>query len=215
MFNFDTGALYNKWTANWRAAQDPKTGDLPYTAPNYQDQGGGGPMWSGFCVTLPWQIYLQYGDKRVLETNYPTMQKWLAFVETKTVDNVLEHYLSYGMQHAAVEFPGRLGDPAARRAAGHLPRSAEHPVHQQPALPLHASTDVQDRRHPGQEGGRGEVRRRGRHAPADASRTLLRRRKGSLRGRRTAVSGLPAAGGRGSAGAARSRVRRTWSRPSW
>ena len=42
LFNFDTGGLYTKWASNWRDAQAP-TGDLPYTAPNYQDQGGGGP----------------------------------------------------------------------------------------------------------------------------------------------------------------------------
>ena len=53
LFNFDTGGLYSRWAANWRDAQDPQTGDLPYTAPHYPDQGGGGPMWSGFVVTIP------------------------------------------------------------------------------------------------------------------------------------------------------------------
>jgi alpha-L-rhamnosidase len=115
MFNFGVGALYNKWTADWRAAQDPNTGDLPYTAPNYPDQGGGGPMWSGFCVTLPWQLYLQYGDKRILEVSYPTMQKWIAFLETKTVDHVLEFYKSYGMSMPQWNF---LGDWVAPRSAG-------------------------------------------------------------------------------------------------
>ncbi len=124
MFNFGTGALYNKWTADWRAAQDPKTGDLPYTAPNYQDQGGGGPMWSGFCVTLPWQLYLQYGDRRILETNYPTMQKWLAFVQTKTVNNVLEYYKSYGMNMPQWNF---LGDWVTPRRAGQPDISRDPP----------------------------------------------------------------------------------------
>lgn len=121
MFNFSTGALYSKWAADWRAAQDPKTGDLPYTAPNYQDQGGGGPMWSGFIVTLPWQIYLQYGDRRIIETSYPHIQKWLAFVESKTAGGVLQFYKSYGMRMAQWNFlgdwvsprhPGRKEDPA-------------------------------------------------------------------------------------------------------
>ena len=67
--NFDTGGLYNRWAANWRDAQDAQSGDLPYTAPNYPDQGGGGPMWSGFVVTMPWQVYLTYGDKGILEIN--------------------------------------------------------------------------------------------------------------------------------------------------
>jgi alpha-L-rhamnosidase len=98
MFNFDVGGLYSKWSANWRDAQDPKTGDLPYTAPAYPDQGGGGPMWSGFSITLPWQLYLQYGDQRILETSYPTMQRFLGFLDTKTVDHVLEPYVSYGIR---------------------------------------------------------------------------------------------------------------------
>jgi hypothetical protein len=98
LFNFDAGGLYNRWAANWRDAQDPTTGDLPYTAPNYPDQGGGGPMWSGFVVTMPWQVYLTYGDKRILETNYPMMQKWLAFAESKTRDHILEPYVSIGIR---------------------------------------------------------------------------------------------------------------------
>jgi len=115
MFSFATGALYNKWTADWRAAQHPETGDLPYTAPHYQDQGGGGPMWSGFCVTLPWQLYLQYGDQRVLETNYPAIQKWLAFAESKTQGHILKFYKSYGMSMPQWNY---LGDWVAPRRAG-------------------------------------------------------------------------------------------------
>ena len=84
MYNFDVGGLYSKWSANWRDAQNPQTGDLPYTAPNYQDQGGGGPMWSGFSIAMPWQLYVQYGDKRILETSYPNIEKLLAFWDTKT-----------------------------------------------------------------------------------------------------------------------------------
>ena len=115
MFNFATGGLYNRWSADWRAAQDPETGDLPYTAPNYQDQGGGGPMWSGFCVTLPWQLYVQYGDRRALETNYRTIQRWLDFAGSKTSGGVLKFYKSYGMSMPQWNF---LGDWVTPRRPG-------------------------------------------------------------------------------------------------
>jgi alpha-L-rhamnosidase len=116
LFNFDTGALYRRWLANWRDAQNPQTGDLPYTAPNYPEQGGGGPMWSDIVVTTPWQVYLNYGDKRVLETNYPTIQRWLAFAETKTKDHILEPYVSFGIHDPKWNF---LGDwVAPRRSNG-------------------------------------------------------------------------------------------------
>jgi alpha-L-rhamnosidase len=115
LFNFDTGALYNRWAQNWRDAQAPD-GDLPYTAPNYQDQGGGGPMWCGFVVTMPWQLYLTYGDKRALETNYPMIRKWLDFAESKTVNHVLEPYNSYGMKMTQWNYLGDWVTP--RRSEG-------------------------------------------------------------------------------------------------
>ena len=115
LFNFDTGGLYNRWAANWRDAQDPQSGDLPYTAPNYPDEGGGGPMWSGFVVTMPWQVYLNYGDKGILETNYPMIRKWLAFADSKTRDNILEPYLSVGMSIAIWNYLGDWVTPGQKQ----------------------------------------------------------------------------------------------------
>jgi alpha-L-rhamnosidase len=87
MTNFDTAAFYTKWLEDWRDVQRPD-GDLPYTAPTYS--GGGGPAWSGICVTLPWQVYLHFGDRRILEQCYPTMQRWIAFLDTKAKGNLLQ-----------------------------------------------------------------------------------------------------------------------------
>ncbi|MEN6451884.1 MAG: family 78 glycoside hydrolase catalytic domain [Thermoguttaceae bacterium] len=87
LMNFGMGAFYTKWLGDWRDVQRPD-GSLPHTAPTRW--GGGGPAWSGICVTLPWQVYLHYGDRRVLEVNYPMMQRWLAFLETKTKNDLLQ-----------------------------------------------------------------------------------------------------------------------------
>jgi alpha-L-rhamnosidase len=37
-------------------------------------------------------MYLRYGDKQVLDDNYPAIQRWLAFLDSKSKDHVLEHY---------------------------------------------------------------------------------------------------------------------------
>jgi alpha-L-rhamnosidase len=112
VFNFSTGGLYNRWLSNWRDAQQPDTGELPHTAPNYQDQGGGGPMWGGFVVTAPWQLYLQYGDKRVLETNYPMIRKWLGYLQSETVGNVLENHKTFAMRLQQWNFLGDWETPS-------------------------------------------------------------------------------------------------------
>jgi alpha-L-rhamnosidase len=106
MYNFSTGGLYSRWLANWRDSQEQATGSLPHTAPNYQNQGGGGPMWGGMVVTLPWQMYLQYGDWRVLETNYPMIQKWLAYLATETTDGILLDHKSHAMSMQTWNFLG-------------------------------------------------------------------------------------------------------------
>ncbi|MDI9444135.1 MAG: family 78 glycoside hydrolase catalytic domain [Planctomycetota bacterium] len=94
MLNFRTGPFYAKWAADWRDAQNAE-GDVPYTAPYAQDAGGG-PAWSGFCVTMPWQVYLTYGDRRPLELGWPVIKKWLAFIETKMGDGLLQPYVGIG-----------------------------------------------------------------------------------------------------------------------
>jgi hypothetical protein len=87
MTNFGTAAFYTKWLGDWRDVQRPD-GDLPYTAPTYF--GGGGPAWSGICVALPWQVYLHYGDRHILEESYPAMRRWIAFLDTKAKNHLLQ-----------------------------------------------------------------------------------------------------------------------------
>ena len=79
--NFDVGAYFTKWARDFADVQMPD-GDVPHTAPTVS--GGGGPAWSGFVVTLPWQVYRTYGDTSLLASMYPTMQKQLSFYTTKT-----------------------------------------------------------------------------------------------------------------------------------
>ncbi len=94
MLNFRTNTFYAKWAADWRDSQNEQ-GDVPYTAPYSQDAGGG-PVWSGFCITMPWQVYVTYGDRRPLEEGWPVMKKWLAFIDTKMSDGLLQPYVGIG-----------------------------------------------------------------------------------------------------------------------
>lgn len=104
--HYSVAALCSKWSEDWRDVQGraavwshgrpnshpgggaPEPGNLPYTAPTYW--GGGGPAWSGFCVNLPWETYLRYGDLRILRDNFPTIERWLGFLETKTRGDLLQ-----------------------------------------------------------------------------------------------------------------------------
>jgi alpha-L-rhamnosidase len=88
--NFNVGSYFTKWSRDFKDVQLP-SGDVPHTAPTVS--GGGGPAWSGFVVTLPWEVYRAYNDTFLLENMYPTMTKQLAFYKNKT-------YVSDGLLHA-------------------------------------------------------------------------------------------------------------------
>ncbi len=85
--NYQLGAFFTKWSEDWRdtqvTASGPWAGSIPHTAPTYR--GGGGPAWSGYSVQLPWEMYQRYGDTRILEQNLLTIERWLAFLETKSL----------------------------------------------------------------------------------------------------------------------------------
>jgi alpha-L-rhamnosidase len=109
MDSFKTAALYTKWAQDWRDVQGKaaawglnkqeseagsgkqiEAGNLPYTAPTYW--GGGGPGWSGYCITLPWEMYRHFGDRQIIEQMLPTIEAWLGFVETKAKEDLLRRY---------------------------------------------------------------------------------------------------------------------------
>ncbi|MDR0815544.1 MAG: glycoside hydrolase family 78 protein [Bacteroidales bacterium] len=79
IYNFDQAAIFRKWLGDWR---DVLTKDnvLPNTAPT--TWGGGGPAWGLVCATLPWQLYIHYGDKRILEENYDMMTRNLSLLQS-------------------------------------------------------------------------------------------------------------------------------------
>ncbi|WP_088342068.1 alpha-L-rhamnosidase [Robiginitalea sediminis] len=45
--------------------------------------GFGGTLWGSAGIILPWEVYQQYGDTRILEKHYPAMVRYLDFLESR------------------------------------------------------------------------------------------------------------------------------------
>lgn len=113
LLNYKTHAFYTKWMEDWQdvGGTEPVVGDmnneewartgimsgrflkngiLPHTAPTYS--GGGGPSWGSITVALPWLMYQQTNDIRILEKNYELMGEWLQFLQSKTTDGILRRF---------------------------------------------------------------------------------------------------------------------------
>lgn len=73
MHNFDAASFYQKWIADMRDAQDKYTGYVPNGAP-WQPGCGGGVGWGAAMNIMPWEFYVQYGDRQMLEDSFDAMK---------------------------------------------------------------------------------------------------------------------------------------------
>ena len=76
----DARALYEKWMVDIADCQDTLSGHVQYTAP-YIRSGGGPGGWGCAIVEVPYQLYRHYGDMSVLERYYPSMKRYIDYLE--------------------------------------------------------------------------------------------------------------------------------------
>lgn len=81
-FNMNIRAFIDKWLLDLRDAQRlyNKNGAVPDTAPLGGDNRPDGCAgWGDAAVIVPWEMYLAYGDKDILEENYEMMSAWIEY----------------------------------------------------------------------------------------------------------------------------------------
>ena len=82
LYNFDGITVYEKWLADHRDEQQPN-GVLPDIIPT----GGwgygtaNGTDWTSTIAIIPWNVYLFYGDTRLLEDSYDNIKRYVSYVE--------------------------------------------------------------------------------------------------------------------------------------
>ena len=84
-FNMDVAGFFAKWLADMAADQD-SSGIVPWVIPNLFSDSvhfGGTAGWSDAAVIIPWTMYLTYGDRRLLERQYPSMRAWVEYVRRR------------------------------------------------------------------------------------------------------------------------------------
>jgi alpha-L-rhamnosidase len=89
-FNYDVAAFFTKWLGDV-AADQYDNGSVPHVVPDALTREGsaaaGAAGWADAAVIVPWTLYLSYGDRRILETQYPSMTRWLDYVRGRAGDD--------------------------------------------------------------------------------------------------------------------------------
>jgi len=82
LYNFDAITIYEKWLADHRDEQQPN-GVLPAIIPSsgWGYHWANGLDWTSSMVIIPWNIYLFYGDTRLLELCYDNIKRYVDYVD--------------------------------------------------------------------------------------------------------------------------------------
>ena len=80
-FNMEVAGFLARWMQEVVDAQGEQ-GNIPPVVPRVwlEFTEDGGPAWADAVVIVPWTMYLCYGDQRILEENYPVMNKFMQFI---------------------------------------------------------------------------------------------------------------------------------------
>ncbi|BDU26696.1 glycoside hydrolase family 78 protein [Flavobacterium sp. GSB-24] len=88
-FLFDNQTLYAKWLDDIKNAQTID-GGIPDVAPAFWRYYGDNVTWPGTYITVADMLYQQFGDKKVIEKQYPSMKKWMDYMEENyLVDDIM------------------------------------------------------------------------------------------------------------------------------
>jgi alpha-L-rhamnosidase len=80
-FNFGVNNFFAKWLKDVALDQYP-TGSVPFVIPNVLGPTSGGSTgWADVATIIPWNVYLAYGDKQVLQDQYGSMKAWVGYME--------------------------------------------------------------------------------------------------------------------------------------
>ncbi|HQE35160.1 MAG TPA: family 78 glycoside hydrolase catalytic domain, partial [Flavobacterium alvei] len=79
-FLFDNQTLYAKWLDDIKYSQT-QDGGLPDVAPAFWRYYGDNVTWPGTYITVADMLYTQFADKEVIIKQYPTMKKWMVYME--------------------------------------------------------------------------------------------------------------------------------------
>lgn len=109
-FNFQVNNFFAKWLKDV-AADQRADGSVPFVVPNVlgpNDMGSAG--WADVATIVPWNMYLAYDDKRLLEEQYPSMRSWVEYMHGKSVNDLWNtgfHFGDWLFYHPDDDLDGR------------------------------------------------------------------------------------------------------------
>lgn len=102
-YNMTTGPFFNRWFYTLRD-QKSDNGDVGGYYPSLGGTKEGAPRsgfergcgWSDVTITVPWEMYQQYGDLGFVERHYGAMKDYMKFLESQAKDYIYPDAFYWG-----------------------------------------------------------------------------------------------------------------------
>ena len=79
--NYDTEKFFRKWMGDVAIEQTPEGAVKGVVPTVYQHIDSRiSAAWGDAACVIPWELYLAYGNREMLEEQFPTMQKWVEYM---------------------------------------------------------------------------------------------------------------------------------------
>ncbi|NPU97752.1 MAG: family 78 glycoside hydrolase catalytic domain [Candidatus Omnitrophica bacterium] len=84
------GAFYTKWCQDIRDAQadDGRFADFSPNPAKSKNAFLAAPAWADAGVIIPWRMYVNYGDSRILERHYDAAKRWVEYVRSQSPEGI-------------------------------------------------------------------------------------------------------------------------------
>ncbi|MDQ2751981.1 MAG: family 78 glycoside hydrolase catalytic domain, partial [Bacteroidota bacterium] len=94
-FNMNVNDFFAKWLQD--VAADQYKGSVPFVIPNVLgNESAGSTGWADVATIVPWNMYLAYGDKNILQNQYSSMKQWVDFMTSKSKNNLWQTGFHFG-----------------------------------------------------------------------------------------------------------------------
>lgn len=95
-FNMNVHSFFTKWLKDVEADQLP-TGSVPFVVPNVLGAGASGSAgWADAATIIPWNMYLAYGDQKILENQYNSMKAWVGYMKQNSTNDLWNKGFHFG-----------------------------------------------------------------------------------------------------------------------
>lgn len=94
-FNMNVNDFFAKWLRDVAADQSP-AGIVPFVVPNCLGFTQGSTGWGDVSTVVPWNMYLAYGDKRILATQYSSMKAWVDYMQHQSKNDLWNTGFHFG-----------------------------------------------------------------------------------------------------------------------